>query len=405
MPSRDAFLALAIRSVRISKQLCPSEQSFHSHGNLEMIFPARQIRHTLQADRWIPALVGPSAGRRDSASCTRIGFVGDLMLGRRVSGKIGALAPEQFWGNVLPLLQGCDGVVGNLESPITTSAEPWSKTWKAFRFRAVPACTDLLNQANVRLVNLANNHIMDFGERGMLDTRVHLTRAGIAHAGAGGSAAEALAPAICHIGQLKVGLIGLTDNMREWAADGSQPGTNHVSIRGDHATRSLIRLLVNALRGRGADCVVLSVHWGPNLRTRPTGCFREFARNAVADGVDVVHGHSAHLIQGIEVHGSGVILYDTGDFMSDYWVFPGIRTDRSALFQIEFANRRPVAVSAVPVSLQPASISVAEGREFQAISRWLIHRSRDLGTELTSNASGIRVVVDRGLKPAECAQG
>jgi poly-gamma-glutamate capsule biosynthesis protein CapA/YwtB (metallophosphatase superfamily) len=352
-----------------------------------------------------PALAGApprDRGRGGPANRTRIGFVGDLMLGRRVSSKIGGRPPERFWGNLLPALRDCDGVIGNLESPITTNAEPWSKTWKAFHFRAIPAATDVLKMANVRMVNLANNHIMDFGERGLLDTRVHLARAGIAYAGAGASATEALAPAICRIGDLKVGLIGLTDNMREWAADGAHAGINHMPIRGDHPTRSLIRLSVDAARRQGADCVVLSVHWGPNLRTRPTARFQRFAHNAIEDGVDVVHGHSAHLIQGIEVHRAGVILYDTGDFMSDYWVFPGIRTDRSALFQIEFLDRRPVAVSAVPVSLQPATAGLAKGRESDAICRCLARRSRALGTVPKVSGSQVTISVDEPLQARAC---
>ena len=171
-----------------------------------------------------------------------------------------------------------------------------------------------------------------------------------------------------------------------------------MSIRGDHATRCLIRMSVDTARRQGANCVVLSVHWGPNLRTRPTTRFQRFARNAIEDGVDVVHGHSAHLIQGIEIYKRGVILYDTGDFMSDYWVFPGIRTDRSALFQIEFQDRYATVVTAVPVSLQPAVTGLATGREFQAICDCLTRRSRALGTVSTITGSLIKISVGEAMQ-------
>jgi poly-gamma-glutamate synthesis protein (capsule biosynthesis protein) len=341
--------------------------------------------------------VGHGADRRR----TVLGFVGDLMLGRRVSSVIGTRPPESFWGNVLPFLRNCDGVVGNLESPITTQSKRWSKTWKAFHFRAVPAATTLLTTANIRLVNLANNHIMDFGERGAIDTRQHLAAAGIAFAGAGGSSIEALSPALCRIGGICIGFVGLTDNMQEWAANGHEGGTNYAAIRCNHATRSLIRLLAKDLRAAGADCVVLSIHWGRNLRTQPSREYRKFARSAIEDGVDIVHGHSAHLIQGIEVHGRGVIMYDTGDFMSDYWVFPGFRTDRSALFLVELVDRGPVEVSAIPVSLSPAQVKLARGREFDAICRCLTQRCRNLGTESITNRSGVNIAIDigRGASP------
>ena len=264
------------------------------------------------------SLGGAAATEHRRPGRTALGFVGDLMLGRRVSSVTGAREPESFWGDVLPFLDSCDAVIGNLESPITTHDEPWRKTWKAFHFRAVPEATRLLTAANVQLVNLANNHIMDFGERGVAQTKEFLSAAGIACAGAGANMDEALTPTLHEVSGLALGFIGLTDNMPEWAAKGASGGVNYIAIRDDRATIAIVRLLARSLRNRGADCIVLSVHWGPNLRTRPTRTFRRFARRAIEEGVDIVHGHSAHLIQGVEFHHAGLILYDTGDFLNDY---------------------------------------------------------------------------------------
>src|SRR4051812_16959215 len=106
------------------------------------------------------ALLNPS-------DTTRICFVGDLMLGRRVSERIGRQTPVQFWDDTLPVLYGADAVIANLESPITSHPGRWSEGWKAFRFAARPEATDILAAGNIRAVNLANNHILDCEAKGV----------------------------------------------------------------------------------------------------------------------------------------------------------------------------------------------------------------------------------------------
>ena len=139
------------------------------------------------------------------------------MLGRGVSRKLHDHAPEWFWGDVLTILRQTDGVIANLEAPITTSDERWRRGWKTFHFRADPAAIRILECGNVRFVCLANNHILDFGASGLLDTLRTLDAAGIHHAGAGRNAVEATAPTVLELPGLKVGLIAATDNMRPFA--------------------------------------------------------------------------------------------------------------------------------------------------------------------------------------------
>ena len=317
---------------------------------------------------------------------TRLCFVGDLMLGRRVSERIGRRRPEKFWHNTLPILWGADAVIANLESPITEHPGRWSEGWKAFRFAARPEATEILSAGNVRAVNLANNHILDCEAKGLEDTLRNLDETKIAHTGAGMDLAQAWRPSIFRAGGLTVGLIGATDNMREFAAGVARPGAAYMAIKDEPATLALMQRLIAALRQAGADIVVLSIHWGPNLRPWPPHRFRRFARACVRAGIDVVHGHSAHLIQGVEAYENGVILYDTGDFLDDYWVFPGIRIDHSFAFVIEYQGRRAHKLSMAPVILSPGRVSLAQGDDFNAITRTMIRRSARLGTTLAADA-------------------
>jgi poly-gamma-glutamate synthesis protein (capsule biosynthesis protein) len=334
-----------------------------------------------------------------STGLTTIALVGDLMLGRGVSEAAETQAAADFWSDVLPILQSADAVIGNLESPITTSIVEWRQCWKAFRFGAHPRTTELLRAGNVRAVTLANNHILDRRGRGLCDTLRHLDAAGIDHAGAGRHIEEATRPVVLDLAGLRVGIIAMTDNMPEFAAGPSRPGTNFVRITRTGASLALIDWLVRDLRRNDVDFIVLSAHWGPNLRPWPPARFRRFARAALDLGVDLFHGHSAHLFQGVESRGRKLILYDTGDFLDDYWTFPGIRTDRSFLFLVDLLRGQPIRLRMLPVIVSHGSVRRARGPETDAVQRSMVRRCRPLGTSLQVMPSWLRL--DLPSLPAE----
>ena len=179
-----------------------------------------------------------------------LALLGDVMLGRGTSVEILRRPAKSFWGTVLPILRRCDAVVANLECAITTHTDPWARTPKAFHFGAVPAAIKTLRAANIRCVSLANNHILDFETCGLLDTIDHLDRAGIAHAGAGATLADAMRPAVFDVGSTRVGLISLTDNEPSFGAGLDHPGTYYVRIRSDPAVVAPIAEAVRSLRMR-----------------------------------------------------------------------------------------------------------------------------------------------------------
>jgi poly-gamma-glutamate capsule biosynthesis protein CapA/YwtB (metallophosphatase superfamily) len=301
-----------------------------------------------------------------------VAFVGDLMLGRGVSRKLRNHAPEWFWGDVLPILRQAEGVIANLESPITTCDTRWQQSWKMFHFRADPAAIGILECGNVRFLCLANNHIMDFSEPGLLDTLHALDAAGIHHAGAGRNAAEASAPTILEMRGLKLGVIAATDNMRDFAAGPDHPGTHFIKITDDRGNLDWIDGAASGLRSSGADLIVLSLHWGPNMRMSPSRAFRRFAHAAIECGIDVIHGHSAHVVQAIERHGRGIILYDAGNFIDDYWKFPFHPTTSSFVFLLDIEDRRLARLRMIPVHTHSEPLGLAKGKSFGAIRKRMI---------------------------------
>jgi poly-gamma-glutamate synthesis protein (capsule biosynthesis protein) len=202
-----------------------------------------------------------------------------------------------------------------------------------------------LRTARIDACSLANNHTLDFEEQGLLDTLKHLDAAGIRHAGAGPNREEAADPAILIVppDRQRVALLAFTDNEPPFAAGTNRPGTNYlpISLRPDVLTR--VERAVSNVRGMGADTIIFSNHWGPNMVQRPKAVFRRFARAVIDLGVDIYCGHSAHVFQGVEIYRGKPILYDTGDFIDDYAVNPELCNDWSFLLAMPIDPRHELA--------------------------------------------------------------
>lgn len=319
-----------------------------------------------------------------------LALAGDVMLGRGVAAEIGRRSPASFWGDVRPLLLDADLVLANLECAITTHADPWSRTPKVFHFRAPPAAVEILKAGGVRIVSVANNHVLDFEEEGLEDTIRCLDAAGIAHAGAGEDLEAASRPAVVEVAGLKVGVVAFTDNEPGWAAGAERPGTNYLAIgRDPHALQTVEQGLARA-RHHGADLVVLSLHWGPNMVLRPPARFREFAAAALGLGADIIHGHSAHVFQGVEVRRGKPILYDTGDVLDDYAVDPVLRNDRSFVFLVEVDGGDVRGLRMAPVRLRYALVNRATGEDAEEACARMQELSAELGTRLVREDSELR---------------
>lgn len=329
------------------------------------------------------------------AAIVRLAFLGDIMLGRGISDELRqGRSPEWFWGDVLALVRGANGVFANLESPITTTTQRWSETWKFFHFRADPETIRILQAGKVSFVCLANNHILDYGEPGLTDTLAALDRAGIVHAGAGRNRHDAAAGKLVQAGDLKVGVLAATDSLQEYAAAADRPGTNNMEFRGDGPGLDWVERSARHLREAGVSLIVLSLHWGPNMRLRPSAAFRRFAHGAIERGVDLIHGHSAHVVQAIERHGRGVILYDSGNFIDDYWKFPFRRTVSSFVFMMDVADGKPSALTLTPVRIHPWPLSLAIGDTSRNIVENMMSLSAAMGTKLVQKDGRLKLTLD-----------
>jgi len=320
-----------------------------------------------------------------------LAFVGDIMLGRLVDQEIPTRPPESFWGDVLPVLRGADAVFGNLECAVSDRGTAGARIDKVFAFRARPAAVEILRAAGIRCLSLANNHVLDYGDDALADTLAHLDAARIAHAGAGANLEAAAAPAIVEAGGTKFGFLAITDNEPDFAATAKRSGTFYLPISTNPPVLESLCARIGQARRAGADFVILSAHWGPNMVDTPPRQFRKFARAAVDSGISVFFGHSAHLFQGVEYHGNGLILYDTGDFLDDYAVDPDLRNDWSFVFLVELDGRGPRRLRLIPVRLRFARVDRARPREAEAIARLMIVRCERLGVRPVATPEGLEL--------------
>lgn len=327
-----------------------------------------------------------------------IAFVGDVMLGRMVDAQIPTQAPEAFWGTARPLLMQADAVFANLECALTPATAPWKPREKVFHFKARPAAAAILRAGAIRCVSLANNHVLDFDQVGLLDTLACLDAAGIRRAGAGPTLAAAMAPAIVEAAGLRISFTALTDNEPDSAAGEDHPGVFHLDVEDRSRWDATLSAAARLAAAESPDLRVLSAHLGPNMVAEPSPLFQAFADAALDHGFDIYHGHSAHVLQGVRTRGGGLILHDTGDFLDDYVVDPVLRNDWSAIFLVEMTGAVPERLRIIPVELGFARVDLAGGAVAAAIAGRMIRQCRKLGTAAEAGAAGLTVRIPQARK-------
>lgn len=264
----------------------------------------------------------------------RIALVGDVMLGRLVNNKLKHSDPAYPWGNTLSILQNADLRLCNLECVLSDIGSPWSATLKVFHFRSDEKNIKTLQAAQINIVSIANNHVLDYEYEALLRMLDILDEQKISHIGAGTNLSEASKPAFCQIEGQRIACIGFTDNEPDWAAEENKPGILYVPANiHDKRMQDLIRQIEN-LR-KEVDFLVISAHWGPNWGYDPPREHTVIAHAMIDAGADLVFGHSGHVFRGMEVYKNRPIIYSAGDFIDDYAVDEVEKNDESFIFVLE----------------------------------------------------------------------
>lgn len=338
------------------------------------------------------ALPHPSDPRlREPYMKSALGYV---EIAESAHGRIGRpVSFSYIWGEALAELdqRQPDLRIANLETSITTS-EQWAP--KGINYRMHPKNAACLTAARLDCCAIANNHVLDFGPAGLMETLDTLAGAGIQAPGAGRNRREAEAPAVLKLpdgGRVLVFAFGtVTSGIPPgWAATETLPGVNLLP----DLSAAAVNAIAAGIRAhkRPGDIVVTSVHWGGNWGYHIPPDHREFARGLIdRAGVDVIHGHSSHHPKGIEIYRDRPILYGCGDFLNDYEGIEGKKEFRGELTLMYFVTFDPgpgrlVRFELTPMRIRRFRLQRAAREEAAWLAEMLNREGRTLNTEVSLN--------------------
>jgi poly-gamma-glutamate synthesis protein (capsule biosynthesis protein) len=275
--------------------------------------------------------------------------VGDIRLDGPIA-KIAAGDPGAPSRAVKGLL-AADIVFANLETPVTTRGTKTPKTWN---FRARPDDLKIVRAAGVTVVNVANNHVWDYGEQGFLDTLRALEMGKWQYVGAGRDRARAEEVRLFAFEGLTVGIVGLTSTHPEeaWA----KPGKPGVAYSDFDRIPDIVRRAK-----KKCDVLIVSFHGGTELADDPNDIQKAVAHAAIHAGADLFLGHHPHVLQPVEMYEGRPIVYSLGNFL---FVSPSPLTRPEAIARATLSKRGVVRLTFTPLDgnwgrPKPASPEVA----------------------------------------------
>lgn len=186
--------------------------------------------------------------------------------------------------NVVDYFKEDDFTMVNLEGALCDEGNP---VQKRFNFRGPTAYTAILTQNSVEAVTIANNHAMDYGERGYASTLKALDDAGVPYVERDSSRL------VTTESGLTIGLYGMV----------------YYKLDVDNMVAE-----IRSLKEQGAEIVIVAPHWGIEYTYRPTEEQKQVAHAAIDAGADIVFGTHPHVLQPIEYYADGVIYYSLGNF-------------------------------------------------------------------------------------------
>ncbi len=295
--------------------------------------------------------------------------------------------PALFKG-VARTLSKADVLIGNLETPLTSCSEPTPsksidavKAKREFVFRSCREdVAPGLRNIGFSALTLANNHMLDYQEQGVLDTLTRLKSAGILTAGAGENLEAAEKPAVIESGTRKFVVISASDVVPlNYEATPMKPGIFSMKDEGE-----LFSEVTAARKDYPDDVLVLMLHWGVEAAYSPTQRQKDIARNLIDAGADLIIRAHPHRVQGVEFYKGKPIFYSLGNFQFDANP-PG---DESVIAKITYkdGSNEPVEVSVIPVLIGKGGyprVLKAKEPEYSVILGRLADQGKNLGTAVS----------------------
>lgn len=293
----------------------------------------------------------------------KLTFVGDVLLASKVEDILKQKGFDYPYSNVKDFLSKPDYTIANLETPITTRGTVQTKDYV---YRSSPSALPALKASGIDLVNLANNHVMDYGTEGLLDTMNALDQEGVKRIGAGKDLEEAYKPVIVEKEGVKIAFFGFSRVVPEasWKA-----GPGHPGVAETYSYKPPVEAIQKAKES--ADLVVVVAHWGVERSDHPDKYQTELAHRYIDAGADLVVGGHPHVLQGFEQYKGKWIAYSLGNFI--FTTNDNPKTWETVILEAACSKDKQCSIHLVPIVTKgalPTPMSPADGAKlFQRLSK------------------------------------
>ncbi|HFK1497469.1 TPA: capsular polyglutamate synthetase CapA [Bacillus paranthracis] len=296
-------------------------------------------------------------------------MVGDIMMGRNVKEIVDRYGTDYVFRHVSPYLKNSDYVSGNFEHPVLLEDKKnYQKLDKNIHLGAKKEAVQAVKDAGFTVLNLANNHMTDYGAKGTLDTLKSFKEADLDYVGAGENLKDAKHIVYQEVNGVRVATLGFTDAFVPGSiATKKQPGV--LSMNPDVLFEQISKAK-DPKKGK-ADLVVVNTHWGQEYDNEPSPRQEALAKAMIDAGADIIVGHHPHVLQSFDVYKQGVIFYSLGNFVFDQgWT----RTKDSALVQYHLRDNGTATLDVVPLKIQegtpkPVTSTLDKNRVYRELTK------------------------------------
>jgi poly-gamma-glutamate synthesis protein (capsule biosynthesis protein) len=289
------------------------------------------------------ALENPETANPEANNDLTMTMVGDIMMGRHVREVTERYGEDFVFRNVEPFFKNSDYVSGNYETPILTNdVDSYKAVEKGIHLYSKPADLATVKNAGFDVLNLANNHSMDYSAKGLEDTISTFEANKLDFVGAGRNSEEAKHISYKDADGIRIATVGFTDVY----VDGTQAGKNNPGIL--KADPDLIFSTIQQAKAN-ADLVVVNAHWGEEYDAQPSPRQEGLAKAMVDAGADIIIGHHPHVLQSYDVYKGSVIFYSLGNFIFDQgWS----STKNTAMVQYHLNKQGQAKIDVIPMVIK-----------------------------------------------------
>ncbi|MBD5396464.1 MAG: CapA family protein [Lachnospiraceae bacterium] len=295
-----------------------------------------------------------------------LGFAGDILFDDEYAVMANLLRRGGSMENgisesLLSKMQDMDIMMINNEFPYTDRGTPTQD--KMFTFRADPSTVNYLDDMGVDIVSVANNHIFDFGEMGLLDTLSILEEKGMPYVGAGRNLEEAMAPVYFISGDIKIAVVSATQIERLDNPDTRGATENTAGVFRCWNPEKLYEVVARAKED--SDFVIVYIHWGTENVAEPDWAQLDQAPKLAEAGADLIIGDHPHCLQGIQYFGKVPVIYSLGNF----WF--NSKTVDTCLIQVDISEKGIESLQFIPAIQEGCRTDFANGEEKERIISYM----------------------------------